>query len=186
MSPRSNVEKLPDEIRDAAYELLRGGRTVDEITAHLRGLGADVSRSGVGRWKKSAEKSMKALQRATALGEGWAKSLKDDPEGKVGRLLVELGKTAALDVLLAQQGEGHSDDEESDETRPLDVKSLFFLSSAVKNFESAGNMNVARELKIREEVLAKAAKEVDKVGKQRGLSAEVVAEVKAKILGVAT
>lgn len=185
MAPRNTVDLLPQPIRDAAYELLRGGKTIDEIVAHLNGMGAaegvQVSRSGVGRWKKSATKSMKALQRAQAFGAEWAKSLKEDPEGKIGRLLVELGKTAALDVMLDRV-----DDGESEEAQPMDVKSLFFLSSAVKNFESASNMNVKRELAITKEVLDKAAKAVDQVGKAKGLSKDVLAEVRAKILGVAT
>lgn len=181
MAPRNTVDLLPQPIRDAAYEQLRGGKTIDEIVAHLQAMGAAVSRSGVGRWKKSAEKSMKALQRATALGEGWAKSLKDDPEGKVGRLLVELGKTAALDALLDRQDDG----EGGEEVQPLDVKSLFFLSSAIKNFESASNMNVKRELEITKQVLDKATKAVDQVAKAKGLTADTVAEIRSKILGIA-
>lgn len=174
MAQRPKVDKLPAEIRDAAYALLRAGRTVDDITEHLQSLGADVSRSGVGRWKKGAEKSMQALKRAQALGEGWAKSLSEDPEGKVGRLLIELGKTAVLDNMLAK-----SDSEDDDgETKPLDTKDLFFLSSAVKNFESAGNMNIARELRIRKEAVAKAADAVAEVAKAAGMTKDGVAALR--------
>jgi hypothetical protein len=185
VSPPNKIDQLPPEILDVARGLLRDGRTVDEITSKLQELGAEVSRSGVGRWKKSAAKSMRSLQRAQAFGSEWAKSLKEDPEGKVGRLLVEMGKTAVLDTLLAAQ-EGEEDGEE---TQPLDVKSLFFLSSAVKNFESAGNMNVARELKIRDEVIAKeraaAVKAVEQVATEGGMSGDTLAKLRAAIIGKA-
>lgn len=181
MAPRPNVDKLPTEIRDAAYELMRGGKTVDEITAHLKGMGAAVSRSGVGRWKKNAEKSMKAYRRASALGDGFAKSLKEDPEGKIGRLLIELGKTAVLDSLLAKSDDGDGDEE----APPVDTKELYFLSMAVKNFESAGNLNTARELKIREEVIAKAVKAVEKVATAGGMTADTVAKLRAAVIGTA-
>ncbi len=180
MSPPNKVDELPPEILAEAQKLLREGRTIDEITSKLRELGMNVSRSGVGRWKKSAMKSMRSMQRAQAFGAEWAKSLKEDPEGKVGRLLIEMGKTAVLDKLLDAQDDG----KDGGETEPLDVKSLFFLSSAVKNFESAGNMNVARELKIIEKVLSKVDEAVDQVAKARGLTKETVEEIKRKILGV--
>jgi hypothetical protein len=180
VSPPNKVDELPPEILAEAQKLLREGRTIDEITSKLRELGMNVSRSGVGRWKKSAMKSMRSMQRAQAFGAEWAKSLKEDPEGKVGRLLIEMGKTAVLDKLLDAQDDG----KDGGETEPLDVKSLFFLSSAVKNFESAGNMNVARELKIIEKVLSKVDEAVDQVAKARGLTKETVEEIKRKILGV--
>lgn len=182
MAQRPKVDKLPPEIRDAAYELLRGGKTVDEITAHLLSLGADISRSGVGRWKKGAEKSMAALKRASALGEGWAKSLSEDPEGKVGRLLIELGKTAVLDNFLAQSDDG----EDGSETQPIGTKDLYFLSTAVKNFESAGNLNISRELKIRKEVTDKAVKAVEAVAQEGGMTADTIAKLRAAVIGAAS
>lgn len=181
MAQRPKVDKLPSEIRDAAYELLRAGNTVDEITAHLQGLGADVSRSGVGRWKKGAEKSMRSLKRAEAFGAQWAKDLKEDPEGKTGRLLIELGKTAALDVMLDKVDDG----EDGSEAKPMGTKDLFLLSTAVKNFESASNMNVARELKIRKEVVEKAAKAVESVAKAGGMNADTIAKLRAAVIGTA-
>lgn len=182
MAPRSNVDRLPAPIREAAYGLLRDGRTVDEITDHLQRLGAEVSRSGVGRWKKSAEKSLRSLKRAEAFGAQWAKDIKADPEGKVGRLLIELGKTAAMDVMLDRVDDG----EDGNEAQPMAMKDLFFLSTAVKNFESASNMNISRELKIRKEVLEKAAAAVEKVAKQAGgMNADTIAKLRAAVIGTA-
>lgn len=180
MAPRPKVDQLPEEIREAAYGLLRDGKTVDEITAHLKGLGADISRSGVGRWKKGAEAGMQALKRAQALGAGWAKNLKDDPEGKLSRLLIELGKTAVLDNILAAQAEG----DDGAEAPPISGLELHRLASATKNFEAAGAINMDRELRIRTEVLAKAADAVETVAKQAGgMTADTVAKLRAAVLG---
>jgi hypothetical protein len=181
MAPRNNVEKLPDEIRDAAYALLQKGRTIDEITAHLQALGADVSRAGVGRWKQNAEKGMQALKRAQALGASWAKNLADDPKGDVSRLLVQLGETAVLDNILAAQTEG----DDGEEAEPIGSLELHRLATATQKFAAAGAINMERELRIKRDVLAKAAAEVDQVAKKRGLTPEAVAEIRQKILGVA-
>jgi hypothetical protein len=180
VSPPNKVNELPPEILAEAQKLLREGRTIDEITSKLQELGVNVSRSGVGRWKKSAAKSMRSMQRAQAFGAEWAKSLKEDPEGKVGRLLIEMGKTAVLDKLINAQDDG----KDGGETDPLDAKSLFMLASAVKNFESAGNMNIAREIKIKETIYKEAAEAAVGVVKQQGLTPEAVEEIRAKILGI--
>ena len=182
MGRRSNVSKLPEAIREVAERLLREGRTVDEITDALTGLGADVSRSGVGRWKLGAEKALRRFRDVQALGATWAKSLKDDPEGKVGRLLIEIGKANVLDTML-QQAEG-------EEAQPMETKDLFFLSMAAKNFESTGKINADRELKIRAEVARevkeKAGSAVEQLGKSQGLSKDVVAQLRAAVIGVAS
>lgn len=180
MAPRNKVDQLPAEIRDQAFELLRQGRTVDEITGHLQSLGAEVSRSGVHRWTVKEQEGMEALKRATALGKAWASDLKRDPEGKLGRLLIELAQTNILDNMLAPKEEG-----DAGAPQPMDPLQLYRLSTAIAKLEAAGTVSLDRELRIRKEVLAKAADVVDGVAKTRGLSPEAVAEIRQKILGVA-
>jgi len=184
MGRRSNVSLLPEPIREVAERLLREGRTVDEITDTLKTLGAEVSRSGVGRWKVGAEKALKRFRDVQALGATWAKSLKDDPEGKVGRLLIEIGKANVLDNML-QAADG-----EDGQPAPMETKDLFFLSMAAKNFESAGKINADREFKIRAEVAReikeKAGNAVEQLGKSQGLSKDVVAQLRAAVIGVSS
>lgn len=182
MGRRSNVSKLPEAIREVAERLLREGRTVDEITDALTAMGAEVSRSGVGRWKLGAEKALKRFRDVQALGATWAKSLKDDPEGKVGRLLIEIGKANVLDNMLHQA--------DGEDGQPMETKDLFFLSMAAKNFESAGKINADREFKIRAEVAReikeKASTAVEQLGRSQGLSKDVVAQLRAAVIGVAS
>jgi hypothetical protein len=180
MAPPNKIDTLPEPIREKAYELLRAGATVDTIVAALNDLGADVSRAGTGRWKKRQGQQMKAFQRQQTFAAAIAKGIEEDPKGNLVRALVELGNTAIMDRLLER-----GDDEESEDARPIDEKALFLLTSSIKNLASASNMNTARELKIRKDVLEKAAKAVDQVAKTRGLTPDAVAEIRSKILGVA-
>ena len=179
MSPRNKVDQLPPEIRDQAFELMRQGRTVDEITDHLKSLGADVSRSGVHRWTVKEAEGMDALKRATALGQAWAKDLKRDPEGKLGRLLIELAQTNILDNMLAPKGEA-----DDGEAQPMEPLQLFRLSSAIAKLEAAGTVSFDREQRIRKEMLAKAADTAAEVAAAGGMGSDAVARLRAAVLGL--
>ena len=53
MPPKSTIIRLPPEIRAEVDRLIReGAATTDEIVAALRELGAETSRSAVGRYAK--------------------------------------------------------------------------------------------------------------------------------------
>ena len=48
----STMRRLPRQVLDAVNRLLEEGRTIDEVTAFLQEMGAEVSRSSVGRYRK--------------------------------------------------------------------------------------------------------------------------------------
>jgi hypothetical protein len=179
MAPRNKVDQLAPEIREEAFELLRQGRTVDEITAHLRQLGADVSRSGVHRWTVKEQEGMDALKRATALGKAWATDLKRDPEGKLGRLLIELAQTNILDNMLAPKEEG-----DDGQAQPMDPLQLYRLSTAIAKLEAAGTVSLDREQRIRRDIAAQAADKAVEVATADGASAEAIAKLRAAVLTV--
>ena len=56
MPRTSKVRRLPPELREQLHAMLDAGHTLEEITAHLKALGADVSRSGLGRYKQQVDK----------------------------------------------------------------------------------------------------------------------------------
>lgn len=66
MPPVSTIKRLPPDLRAAIEEQIAQGRTLDEVTAAVRDMGAEVSRSAVGRYKVRLDK---ILERSRATRE---------------------------------------------------------------------------------------------------------------------
>ena len=69
MPRTSKVRRLPLELREQLHAMLDAGHTLEEITAHLKALGADVSRSGLGRYKQQVDKVAARLRESRAMAE---------------------------------------------------------------------------------------------------------------------
>ena len=57
----STMRRLPRQVLDAVNRLLEEGRTIDEVTAFLQDMGAEVSRSSVGRYRKQWAEAVRDL-----------------------------------------------------------------------------------------------------------------------------
>lgn len=178
MPPRSKVKQLPAEIREAIHKLLDGGQTLDAIVEHLNSLGAQVSRSALGRYSQEYQEVAAKLREAREITSTFAAQLQDMPND-MGRVTTELLQTLVFKVLM-KQAKGEDPDVSAGE--------LMFLAKAIKDMASASKTSADMEMKIRdrarEEALRDAAKAVDTAAKEKGLSAETVQTIKAKILGV--
>ena len=69
MGRKSNVGRLPEKVREEIGRLREKGRTLDKIIAHLKTLGAPVSRSALGRYTKDVDVIGKRIQESRALAE---------------------------------------------------------------------------------------------------------------------
>ena len=49
------MKRLPEKVREEIGRLREKGRTLDEILAYLKTLGAEVSRSALGRYTKNVD-----------------------------------------------------------------------------------------------------------------------------------
>lgn len=180
MPRKSTVKRLPPDIRDAVHRLLDSGRTLDEIRAHLEGLGADVSRSALGRYAQKYEEVAAKLRESREVSAAFARELGDIPDGDMGRTLVELLHGLVFRVLMQRT-------EEKDE-KPLKPMDLMLLAKAIK--ESVGSTKISAELeiKIRDRAAAEAkqaaARAVDHVARERGLTRDTVEAIKSQILGI--
>lgn len=176
MGRRSTVSRFPEPIVIQVNQLIRDGHTIDEIVATLQGMGADVSRSAMGRYVKSARESMEKYRQAQEVAKVWVDKLETEPSGDVARLLPEMLRAVAFQTL-STMGEA---------TDPVGSQDLMFLAKALKDVSSASRINVDTELllrKVRDQAKAAAA-EVTKTIKQAGLSDETVQQIKARILGI--
>ena len=110
MPRKSTVRRLPPALREQIGALLDQGRTLDEITAQLNQLGAEVSRSALGRYKQHLDKVGEKLRRSREVAEALIAKLGNAPESKALRLNVELMHSVLLDLALnanaSEDGEG--------------------------------------------------------------------------------
>lgn len=171
MAKRSTLDKLPPEIREAAHEAIRAGATIDEITARIRDLGGTVSRSAVGRYTKRARDLVEQQKEYERIAEIWVREIGERPEGQVGRLVVELLRTQAMEVIfsLAESGE------------PADPDVLNTIALAIRRIETAGKLTTDRELAIRRDEKSGAVKRAAAAGREAGLSADATAKIRAAI-----
>lgn len=176
MSRRSSIEELPPEIREAINAAIREGATIDEIVIEIRAMGGEASRSAVGRYKKKAEEVGARLQQARQVADIWVEKIGHEPEGKMGRMAIELVRTLAFNAAMdANAGEM---DVGAEETMLL-AKALQHLASARKtDFDT--HMRIRRELA---DQLDAAVTEAEAAG-EKGLSAERVAQLRRDFLGV--
>lgn len=69
MPPISSIRRLSPELRRAIEEQLADGHSLDEITAHVRALGGNASRSAIWRYKKGFEAVLARAERNRQITE---------------------------------------------------------------------------------------------------------------------
>lgn len=120
--------------------LIRLGRTIDDILAALEPLGAEVSRSAMGRYVKSARQSMEQYTKAKDYARIWLDKFGSEPDSDVSRLLPQMLEAVAHRTL--------DDMTESEEIKsPEEVR---VMARALKDLNGAKKGNVDIELKMRE------------------------------------
>jgi len=178
MPQKSTIAKLDPRIREEADRAVREGRaTIDEIVGIIKGMGGEVSRSAVGRFVKGAREQMEKYRQAQEVAKVWVAKLGEEPQGDVGRLLIEMLRTVSFQTL-SQLGDG--------EEAP-DAMELMLLAKAMDHMAKASKAGVEQQQKVDELMrvrLAKAAAAVEKTGKQEGWSAESVERLKRDFLGI--
>lgn len=107
---------------------------------------------------------------AAVIGE----KLEAAPEGDVGLLLGETLKTMIFDVLT----------EASLSDQSPSIKMLAASAEGLMNLERARKISVETRVKIEREFRQKAVDAVDEAAKEKGLSADTVAAIKSRILGI--
>ncbi|MEX2450922.1 MAG: DUF3486 family protein [Rhodospirillales bacterium] len=182
MPPKSTVKKLPEEILDRVNKMLTDEELeLDEIVDYLDTVGHPKSRSAVGRYKQKLDVAGRCLREQRMIVDALGKELGDAAmQGKQGRLLVELARTLAFDMIVKIRKAGG-------DVTPKDVaalgKGLAELSRA-QRFDQDFETNI-REMVGKEhaEKLKNALGEAQAAG-EPGLSAERVEQLRRDFLGV--
>ena len=177
MARKSTVAVLDESIVSVVNQLIREGCTIDEILRALQPLGADVSRSAMGRYVKSARESMEKYRQAQEVAKVWLDKLEHEPNGDVARLLPEMLRATAFQTLttMGEMEEG------------VGAQELMFLAKALKDLSGASKLNVDIELKMREvrrKALDDAAKKIGETALAQGMDEQQAEFWSKQVLGM--
>ena len=182
MGRQSTIARLDPRIKEAVDTAIREGRaTIDDIVdlvEHMGrelGTGDEVSRSAVGRYKKTAEQAMEVYRVSQSMAQVWAKRIGEDPESDIARLASQVLGGVALNTANSMLGEGE----------PMPAGEVMFLAKALDHLARADKVTTDKILKVRQEVAKQAAEKAAKIARKGGMSRETVEEIRREILGVA-
>lgn len=178
MSRRSSVERLPKALRDLVGDLRRDGRTIDEILAKLRELGADAalpSRSALGRHVKNLDQIAAEVRRSREVASALVARFGEEPESKVARANIELMHTVVMKGLSAAADGG---------LVSLDPQEAMFMATALQKLAQAEKQDAERTLRLRREVAKEAAEAAKGAARQRGLGSETADFIYREVLGI--
>lgn len=181
MARKSSINKLPAPLQETLDRLIREQRfTLDEITAHMNQLGAELSRSAIGRHQQKVGAQMENFQKAREVAAVWVERFGEAPGGDVGRLLIQMLQTVAFSHI------GELSDSEAKQPNAME---LMLLSKALQSMVGAEKTSLERELKIRaaerEKILADVEKRVAETARAAGMGEEQAAFWRQKVLGIA-
>lgn len=175
MDRLSSIDALPDELRAAIQRAIAERRlTVDGLVELVNEAGHSVSRSAMGRYRKTAAQRLATLRETQEIAGEWMAQVKAQPDGDVGQLLAEMLKLLAYQTQMDMQ---------LDE-KAIDPLQLTRLSQMIRNLATA---DVTRT-KLREEAnkaaRAEAADISTAVAREAGLSEDRVAQIRRDVLGI--
>lgn len=170
----STIVQLDPAIKEAVDKAVREGRaTIDQILQLIDSMGGEASRSAVGRYVKNARERLEDYRQASQIATVWVDKLGKEPEGDIGRMLLEMLRVVAFKSI-----------GDIDQASPED---LMFLGKALKDIAGADKLVVDREINLRKLIAARAEKVADEItrdAKKLGASEEVIQTWRKKVLGV--
>lgn len=185
MSKRpSSIDRMDPQVRDWIGRLRDQGRTLDEIIAKLRELDIDAlpSRSALHRHLQKAEEVAERIRKSRAVADVIVRRLGESDPDKTTRMNIELMHNVLFEIASRTSDE----DGEPVTFEPMEA---MLLAKALDHLGKAAKDDVARTVTIEKRAAdrarAEAAKAVDAVAGESGLSADTIEQIKAKILGVA-
>jgi hypothetical protein len=170
----SSLRQLDPSIKEAVDTAIREGRlTIDQIVKLIAENGGDASRSAVGRYVKNANEKLEDYRQAMQVASVWVDKIGKEPQGDVGRMVLEILKVVAFNSI--------------GDIQQVAPEDLMFLAKAMKDIAGADKLAVDREINVRKLVAAQAAKvagDVAKTVKKAGLSDATIEAIRAQILGI--
>lgn len=188
MRPRpSSIDLLPDECESvvawAALELAKSGRTLTDIYREFKdklialqgelGLGFEIPHfSSFGRHSLRLGSLRSRLNRGTALANAIAETTDGQDADNLTKAASLTLKTLIFEMLEYAGENGFA------------PKEALAMAGAMRNLQLAENLSTARRQKLDTEFKDKAEKIIDTVAKEKGMSADTIAQLRHDFLGV--
>lgn len=179
----SKVTKLPKEVRETVNELLVAGKTIAQILDHLKALAKNgtiaeedlPSKSGVGRYSQGFLKKLEEMELMKEQAKAIVTKMGND-----GLVMEESAANLVLNSINKLLMKPN-----------LKAKEIFFHAMSVAKVQASSASRERAKIEVRKDMEKRAksaAKAIDHMAKKkgRGLSPELVAEIKAEILGIAS
>jgi len=183
MGQKSSIDRLPEDIRERFYELLRDPRVTQlEATRRINEILAEdgsperLSKSAVNRYAQRMEEVGAKLRETREVAKMWIGKLGSEPQGEVGKLLNEMVRTLAFKAAMRAH-------EEPDDV-PIDPKMLKSLAISVYRLERAATENAKLEEKARKRALEEAASKIEEVGARNQLAPETIRQIREDVYGL--
>jgi len=140
----------------------------------LATLGADVSRSALGRYRQHIAKVSERIRRSREVAEALVRNLGEEPESKTTRLNIELLHGAINDLMmqLPVPGEDGQLPAEGEDAEGLNPMGAMLLAKALDHLAKARKSDADLINKLREQMRKEAANVVDAVAQKHGASTE--------------
>lgn len=180
-SRKSRIMQLPEPVKTELDLLLREDRVsqidiLDRINAHLASLNEKpISQTSLNRYSRKMARMGQKVSELRAVSEVWVEKLGEAPTGDVGKLLLELVRTLAVEVGMNMM----SDDSQ------VSPEALNDLAQLLLRTEQAATAAINREKEIRQAFAEQAAKEIEQRRGSDGLTEEAITNIKKMILGIA-
>lgn len=177
MGRKSTIKRLEPEARKYLEKLLREDRhTLDELLAAMREQfpAAEVSRSAIHRHRVGFEEFMKGMREQQAMASVVGAELGENPDDKLGALLVQTITTLTNQV--AMQTAGGED---------VDVETVRKLARAAKDVLAARRVDRQERLAIRQDARNELLAEQEERFKALGQSGDVDQDTLAKVIKAA-
>jgi hypothetical protein len=175
MSRISTIELLPSEIRSELDKKLAAGQlTLDQLLDNLDTAGVSVSRSALGRYRKTFEETAAKLRESREVAMAFAQELGTVPNDEMGQMLIELVHTLAFKMLSSPDAE------------KFKTSDLMKLAISLKSLSSAKVDTTKLAMEIREKERKRISQEMDqKLVKAQdiGKISEEAAQEARRILG---
>ena len=143
MPRQGKVRRLPEVLRAQLHAMLDAGHTLDEISAHLQALGADVSRTGIWRYKQQVDKVAARLRESRAMADAIMERMgAEAATGRSGDALIQMLTTLTSDYMLRRL-----DDPDAE----VEIDELRSLARAVKERAQAARATQDYMVKVRED-----------------------------------
>jgi hypothetical protein len=187
MPIKSFAKRMPKDLRAELDRRIMDGRlSTNAIWEWLRAEGVATSRSAVGRHMQHVEEAASEMRKAREMAGVFAQKLGPDiAEGSVGSALVEVVQSIMFKQMMPKLAASAAAGPDGEAAAADSAEDMMFLARAVQSLIGAQKSDTDRILKIRKETAVKAAEAAVGEAKSRGLSADTVAAIRAKVLGVA-